>query len=802
MSVLKNCDTSESPARGRRDSIFKKESIIEEFALELDDTSSYYTAHQDDHHIHFTETIQQTETVALDPREISHFVLTWTNICYVVKVKKTLTSFATDLVRSFVSCLVNSCSRKKSWVAFEDNHESITILNNVCGSIKSGQLTAVMGASGAGKTSLLNCISRRQVKGYTGRISTSHPNERRLKVSVIPQTDNVMGTLTVEENLNIASRLKNPDNGFNHSENVESVVKLLNLDEVLHTMSSRLSGGQTKRLLIAQELLSNPDILIMDEPTSGLDSLTCFKTISVLKNIVSLSQRQLLKPIAIVITIHQPHEDVFQMFDKVYCLAKGGLEIFDGPPSGCKDFLEKNSGLLMPDNYNTASFLIEFSMIEYGIKTIRSLNDKVRLEFNSKKTTYDSKTNLPNSSCSFRKVGYQERDRRIGCNLEVDERLKRMIMFKGKHLRYETGILIKREIRSYINSSTVLLLRLLYHIVSPIGIAMLASKSAGKVDGCLNYEPKINLSKILNDQSYIDTASGLSDTRMLASENAGMYFFVAHSMVSMTVATSCLTMALSASRISKEVVNNWYAVASFYISKAIIEIPIVLLFTSLSVIIFYFYTGQTESEFQYRALLCCLSFGLATVISHSIGFIFGLHFNNDIQTGLFMSQTIISLTVLVSGFAKKQSEMGPLSTFIGWLFFYKPSMNIALVARYGFGLCGSCNDTFITTNKVEMIGVSQKLKDFTNYWMIQRSEEVDDPSNQEEDLFQLFAQQISNANTVGFSVNTCKDLVPISLRIMRLGDSDLLFNLSLLIVLTILHEILLVLVFKYKVSKY
>lgn len=176
---------------------------------------------------------------------------------------------------------------------------------------------------------------------------------------------------------------------------------MLGLKRCRSAKIKKISGGQHKRVSIAQELLSNPDILVLDEPTSGLDSLTCFKTISMLRDLVELSaNNDFMKPMAIIVTIHQPQPKVFNLFHHVYILANGGRVIYEGAPELSLDTITNVTGLkpidgskstsLTPGIVDPASFLIEIASEEYGLESIKVLNDYQRRVF------YDS-TNVSNS---------------------------------------------------------------------------------------------------------------------------------------------------------------------------------------------------------------------------------------------------------------------------------------------------------------------------------------------------------------------------------------------------------------------
>lgn len=225
-----------------------------------------------------------------------------------------------------------------------------------------------------------------------------------LKVSIIPQNDHLMGHLTVYETLSYASKMKNCfDRQFNHKLNIKRVAQQLGLMSCLETRINKLSGGQYKRVSIAQELLSSPDILILDEPTSGLDAMTCYQTVQVLRKLTDDRQRSGQNQIAVILTIHQPNSDVFQQFNHVYVVAQGGKCIYEGPPASIESVINR-VGIRLPNSYyNPATMIVEIAAGKFGFEAINKLNciQKKQYDFvvpDEQNSTGDSAVDCPTSS--------------------------------------------------------------------------------------------------------------------------------------------------------------------------------------------------------------------------------------------------------------------------------------------------------------------------------------------------------------------------------------------------------------------
>ena len=185
---------------------------------------------------------------AKGPRE-NGFVVAWKNISYTINFSR----------------FMNLIDQKM----FPSNK---VILNDITGHFKRGELTALMGPSGAGKSTLLECICGLKQKGVDGQIKLIGSD--KVKIGIVPQHDCLHEKLTVFEAIVFSYKLKyGPEYDSNSS--AEKLIKQFQLETCINNRAEKCSGGQRKRLSIALELLTKPDILILDEPTSGLDSMSC-----------------------------------------------------------------------------------------------------------------------------------------------------------------------------------------------------------------------------------------------------------------------------------------------------------------------------------------------------------------------------------------------------------------------------------------------------------------------------------------------------------------------------------------------
>lgn len=240
------------------------------------------------------------------------------------------------------------------------------LLDDIQGWVKPGTLGALMGSSGAGKTTLMDVLAQRKTEGtITGSILVDGrplPVSFQRSTGYCEQLDVHEPYATVREALEFSALLRQsrdiPDE--EKLQYVDTVIDLLELHDLEHSLIGRVGAGlsveQRKRVTIGVELVAKPSILIfLDEPTSGLDGQAAFNTLRFLKKLAGAGQ-------AVLCTIHQPSAQLFAQFDTLLLLTKGGKTVYFGDigenATTIKDYFQRN-GAPCPSYANPAEHMID-----------------------------------------------------------------------------------------------------------------------------------------------------------------------------------------------------------------------------------------------------------------------------------------------------------------------------------------------------------------------------------------------------------------------------------------------------------
>lgn len=251
-------------------------------------------------------------------------------------------------------------------VAYNINGKEI--LSGIQGMAHPGEITAIMGASGAGKTTFLDILARKNKRGHvSGEFYVNGEKvsdvDYKNATGFVDQEDTMLPTLTVHETILTSALLRLPKDMTRSAkeQRVLEVEKELGIHHIRDSLIGSeegngrgISGGEKRRVSIACELVTSPSILFLDEPTSGLDAYNAYNVIECLVTLAKTYKR------TVIFTIHQPRSNIVALFDRLILLAQGKT-VYSGPLHQCQDYFDQ-IGYSCPPGFNIADYLVDLTM--------------------------------------------------------------------------------------------------------------------------------------------------------------------------------------------------------------------------------------------------------------------------------------------------------------------------------------------------------------------------------------------------------------------------------------------------------
>eukprot|EP01083_Nonionella_stella_P007132 20604_1 len=445
-----------------------------------------------------------------------------------------------------------------------------TIINNISGRIEPGQLVALMGPSGAGKSTLLNVLGSRFIGECSGDVFINNqPRSKRFKkhIGYVLQHDYLLPNLTVKETLCITAnlRLSNALTQTEKLQRVDDIISVMGLTTCQHTLVQSVSGGESKRVSIANELLINPSILFLDEPTSGLDSTSAFSILTTLQELCRQGR-------TVICAIHQPSSQMFQKFDILMLLASANV-IYFGNAMNVTDYFESR-GYKCPIHYNPADFILEL----------------VTDNFCSEDESLQDKEKVKNQLIASWKT-YTKQDNGVGIR---DHQT--------------TNIDNEEDVTSRWNSSWFEQFKILYirafkhrrgHLWSWIRLIEI---------GCISMLGGLVWFRIDHVEANIQDYMAAS-------------FFIAIFLMFSVMYRGVVHFPLEKEVIKKERQSGAYRLSAYYLSKIVAEFPVDICFPILAMTIFYWLVGMADDVATYLWFLATTC--LALLASNAFGVMCG-----------------------------------------------------------------------------------------------------------------------------------------------------------------------------------
>jgi len=256
------------------------------------------------------------------------------------------------------------------------------ILDRVSGSVGEGKLLAILGPSGAGKTSLLNALAGRLPYSKTSTLSGDLKiNGRTPELDVkeisayVMQDEALFEFSTVQETFdfrkNLSRQYFRDDKAADEA--VKRVLNDLSLEKARETIIGNttnrgISGGERKRVNIGTDLLFNPPLIFLDEPTTGLDSFQAENVMLILKQLAQQGQ-------TIICVIHQPRSSIFGLLDEIILMSEGSC-MYAGPAGDDVKHYFANLGYEVPNDFNPADHFLDIISIDQRYDQIDSTTER------------------------------------------------------------------------------------------------------------------------------------------------------------------------------------------------------------------------------------------------------------------------------------------------------------------------------------------------------------------------------------------------------------------------------------------
>jgi len=461
----------------------------------------------------------------------------------------------------------NEEQRSMEWSRLSFTIGQHKILSNISGMIEPGRLTGVFGPSGSGKTTLLNILAGRQnTKAanmtLTGEITTagSHvdPVSFRGNIAYVMQDDALLPFETPREcfRFSASMRLAQSISAVEREAFVQQLLSTLSLERCASTIVGSelvkgLSGGERKRTSVGIELITNPKMLFLDEPLSGLDSYAAYTLVVALKELAQAN-------VPVLCTVHQPSSEIFAMFDDVIMLHAGEIT-FHGPSNRISAHFD-NLGFPCPSNFNPADHVM-FLMQKESSDKMRQIKDS-----------------WLQCDISLKMQAKIEALQRRGASAEQTAASGR----SGRSTGFckQVCMLLARELRGTIRNKGILYAR--------FGMALfLAALYGWLFSGSASQGDKVDSSEPNCVKDNFDAGGCTGDFQ------AHFGTLVSLSIMAMMGAAQPVILQFPQERpvFLREYAAHQYGVLPYFISKTLVEMPVVLMSQILTFAVTYFWMG-------------------------------------------------------------------------------------------------------------------------------------------------------------------------------------------------------------------
>lgn len=514
------------------------------------------------------------------------------------------------------------------------------ILKNINALFNPGRLCAIMGASGAGKTSFLNVVSgesktgKSRGRGYINGEPIRDPKEIKQVSGFVFQDDLILASMTVREAIAMSAVLRLPKmTNAELDEKVTNIIKLLKLEKCQGTIvgdskTKGVSGGERKRTAMAMELITDPSVLFLDEPTSGLDSYTAYSVIKILKDIATLKNR------TVICTIHQPSSELFQLFDDILLLSNGRT-MYHGTVEGSLSYFE-SVGFKCPKFTNPADFIfMEILNNEIDSEDTATESNKDRIERLLNHWDNSSENQLVLEACKNRLTS--------GIDL-ASKRTKSSFLTQYSYL-------YMRASKNAFRNPLIVRTKIAQTFVTSLIVGLLYLKKDG--------QGRLSFAAIQNTN--------------------GVLFFLILNGVFSNATSNVAIFAQEKLVFIREHGAGYYTLPAYFFSKNGVEIPFLLILPWLMITIIYWMVGLRDDAGAYFILVVMSCLG--SVVGFSIGVCFACMFSS-LPIALAATPLILLPLMIFSGFFVNLEQIPIYFRWIQWLSPMKYGLEAVITNEY------------------------------------------------------------------------------------------------------------------------
>ena len=522
-------------------------------------------------------------------------------------------------------------------ISCKDLHYSITtkkkgkktvtqILHGIDSVFKPGRLTAIMGASGAGKTSLLNFLSGEISKGQLGgevAVNGFPASTKDLKKvsAFVFQDDVILETMTVREAITMSALLRLPASTSKkeREQRVNDIIEILSLTKCQNTKigspeKKGISGGERKRTSMAMDMVVNPTVLMLDEPTSGLDTFTAFNVMQTLADLAHKQNR------TIVATIHQPSSEIFHLVDDLLLLS-GGRVVYYGSAKEVVGYFS-NLGYSCPRYTNPADYFF-----------MEVLNETL------------TKSEKGNSAGAIDTLDVSKS--RTGAIISAwhDSAERSALLQTISALKDDTSE--QRFVASTIGRAKASFSSQFKYLVVRAGKNLMRNFMIAQLRLIQSIFIGLIIGFIYKDVRSKDALT--QETNRLGA----LYFYCVNQF--MGSAMGVVTIFVSEKNVFlREYTNGYYSLPAYFLSKTLVELPHQLLMPIIVLLVSYWLVGFRDG-FQYvmKALLAII---LVALNGTAVGSLSGALFN-DINTGMAVLSMCLLPFIVFSGFMVNNNQV-------------------------------------------------------------------------------------------------------------------------------------------------